>query len=257
MNGAEPTTHRTSGRIAIPGLWWKCAAGVLIAAECLAAFLVSPIRNELGIPTFSHQGHGAKLIFFHVPCAWLAVLAYLVAAWYATRVLIAIRKHPASVFQEDWKSATAMELGLLFGTLATVTGSIFSRNEWNMYWNWDPRQTSIVIVLLIFAAYAVLRGAVADSAVRARLAAAYTLLSVIPGLFLLIVLPRIIFTLHGGANAAVVGGGLGTDYRIVLYGLGLPGFLLLFTWMFQVRLRAHLLLDRVEPARSHTGGSTL
>jgi len=190
------------------------------------------------LPSFSMEGHGAKAVFFHVPCAWLTFLTFLAAAWYAGRFLRKLGQSGwQAVREDDHKCAAAMELGLLFAVLATVTGMIFSNNEWGRYWSWDPRQTSILVVLLIFAAYLVLRGAVEDPEKRARLASVYALVSVVPGIFLIWVLPRIVPTLHEGPNTAVIGGGLGGNYRLVLYGLCLPAFLALFTWLFQLRLR--------------------
>ena len=90
----------------------------------------------------------------------------------------------------------AVELGLLFGVLATVTGAIWARFMWGAYWNWDPRQTSIVIALLFYAAYLALRAAVEDEPTRRRLAAAYAVLGLAVAPFLFFVLPRLTFSLH-------------------------------------------------------------
>ncbi|MCC6728081.1 MAG: cytochrome c biogenesis protein CcsA [Chthonomonadales bacterium] len=231
------------------GLWWKAATALWMCAAIAAAFVyVGPVQTASGQPVFTMGGHGAKLIFFHVPCAWMACVAYVAAAWYAARYLARCRRPlPAGPPEDDLKSAAAMELGLLFAVLATVTGSIFSHNEWGMYWSWDPRQTSIVVVMLLFAGYLVLRGALDDPGVRARLSAAYAVVAVVPALFLIWVLPRIVETLHGFANEAVFVG-LGASFRLVLYGLALPAFIGLFTWMFQLRLRAMKLEWRRDEA---------
>jgi heme exporter protein C len=261
----------------VPGAWWKAITGLWMTAAILAGFLWVGAA-----PGFTMHGHGAKVIFFHVPCAWLASLAYVVAAAYAAGYLLAWRARAggppspplgyllvwwargssppsplesavsrairgASAWERrDRKCQTAMELGFLYAILTTVTGSIFSRNEWGSYWSWDPRQTSILILLLVFAAYLVLRGAVDDPDLRARLSSAYALISVVPGLFLLWVLPRIVETLH--PNQAAVGGGLTGHFRAGMYGLAVPAFLLLFTWLFLVRLRALLYVERREAA---------
>jgi heme exporter protein C len=223
----------------IPGFWWKLTTGLWMGLLIVAAFgYVGPVLDG-GRPMFTIGGHGAKAIFFHVPCAWLACLAYIVAAWYAGHYLRTLRQRgPIKSREDDFKCTAAMELGLLFAVLATITGSIFSHNEWGAYWSWDPRQTSILVVLLIFAAYLVLRGAIENPEARARLSSVYALVALVPGLFLIWVLPRIVPTLHEGPNRAVIGGGLGGSYRLVLYGLALPAFLALFIWLFQLRLRA-------------------
>ena len=216
----------------IKGLWWKLATGLGMACGIVASFVyVGPT------PGFSMSGHGAKMIFFHVPCAWLATVAYLAAAWYSVRYL---RERS---LEEDRKCAVSMELGMLFATGATITGSIFSYNEWGRYWSWDPRQTSILVILLIFAAYLVLRDALADPEKRARLCSVYALTAMAPGMFLIWVVPRVVSSLHGDANQAVVGGGLSGSYRPVLYGLILPSFIGLFCWLFEMRLRIKRLED--------------
>ena len=206
----------------------------------LAAFLrVGPVLNEKGQPLFTMGGHGAKVFFFHMPNAWLATLTYVMAAWYAVRYL---RGKDAL---DDLKCAASMELGLLFSILATVTGSIFAHNEWGSYWNWDPRETSIVVIMLIYAAYLVLRAAITEPDKRARLSSVYALVALVPGLFLIWVLPRIVSTLHSEANKGVVGGGIGGQARIVFYSLVMPAFLALFVWLFQLRVR----LMRLEARR--------
>jgi heme exporter protein C len=231
-----PTPERVDAR-GIPGLGWKLLTGALMSTMIVAAFQAEPIRNAAGAPTFHLGGHAAKIIFFHVPCAWLSILSLIVGVWFAVRTVRATRIEASNYRIEDAKCAAAMELGLLFAVLATVTGSIFSRIEWGMFWSWDVRQWSILIVMLLFMAYAALRGALVDPETRARLSASYAALSAIPGLFLYIVLPRVMQTLHSEANQAVVQGGLGTNYRIVLMGMSLPAFTLLYVWLFQLRVR--------------------
>lgn len=273
----------------ISGMWWKVAAGCWMTLSILAAFLYVRPAVQDGVPSFSMHGNGAKIIFFHVPCAWLACWGYVVASWFAAQHLVYLRRGastspsrahwapylglaamaflagPGAVkagalpallglayctwrpdARSDYASAVGMELGLVFAFLATVTGSIFSHNEWGAYWSWDPRQTSIVVILLIFAAYVVLRGAVIDPRVRGRVCAAYSLIAVVPALFLIWVLPRIVETLHSGPNQAVVGGGLGGGYKVVLWGLMLPAFFGLFAWMHDLGVRFKRVEERAE-----------
>ncbi len=152
--------------------------------------------------------------------------------------------------QSDIKCSTAMELGFVFSILTTITGSIFAHTEWHSYWNWDPRETSIVILLLIFAAYLVLRGSVTEPDTRARLSSAYVLVSVVPGLFLLWIVPQIIeTTLH---PKTVMGGALEGNYRLVLYGLSLPAYLGVFIWLFQLKVR----LEKIALRRSARSAET-
>ena len=110
-------------------------------------------------------GESGRILFFHVPNAWASFVAF-VAAGVVERALPLRPPRPA----HDHAAAAAVELGLLFCVLATVTGAIWARIQWGAYWNWDPRQTSITLALLFYGAYLVLRGAVEDRETRARLA---------------------------------------------------------------------------------------
>src|SRR4051812_7684295 len=122
----------------IEGLWWKSLCGLLMLFVIYGAFFVAK-----GAVNFIGTGDVARIIFFHVPVAIQCQLWYFVAAIYAVRVLIT----PAGAANRlaiDTKSGAAMELGFLASILATITGSIFASLEWNSYWNWDPRELSIV-----------------------------------------------------------------------------------------------------------------
>ena len=80
--------------------------------------------------------------------------------------------------------------------LSTVSGAIFSKLTWGAYWNWDPRQTTIFVLILIYGAYLTLRMAVTDEKIRAKVSAVYSLLSVLTVPFLVFILPRMYFSLH-------------------------------------------------------------
>lgn len=225
--------------------WWKWACGLLMTYVCFGAFYVA--KGATGFT--GGGGDTARIVFFHVPAAILSSVAYFVAAVYAFRFLMRDRS-----LETDAKSAVAMELGFLFCILATVTGSLFSHAQWGSYWNWDPRQTSIVVMLLIYAAYLALRGAVAENPEkRGRLTAVYILVTIVPAVFLIWVVPRIpaLASLHPPDTLARPAN-TSADYKAVLY----PSFLafaMLFTWMFQLRLRQIKLIMRRERARGYHG----
>ncbi|HLK61759.1 MAG TPA: cytochrome c biogenesis protein CcsA, partial [Chthonomonadaceae bacterium] len=146
----------------------------------------------------------------------------------------------------DAKSAICMELGFVYCILATITGSIFAYAEWNSFWNWDPRETSIVIMLLLYAAYLVLRGALAEHPQRrAKLAAVFAIVALIPGLFLIWVVPRLDNgTLHP-KTVLTDASSTSLSYKIVL-SISFLAFTLLFVWLFQLRLRAYRILARKQ-----------
>ena len=155
---------------------------LLTLAICAAIiFFVPPIKG---------LGDLAKIIFFHVPTAWVAVIAFFASAFFAARFL------KTREFYFDRLSERAARLGFIFVLLSTISGAIFSKLTWGAYWNWDPRQTTIFVLILIYGAYLTLRAAVSDEKIRAKVSAVYSLLSVLTVPFLVFILPRMYFSLH-------------------------------------------------------------
>ncbi len=120
---------------------------------------------------------------------------------------------------------------------------------WGAYWNWDPRQTSILISLLFYGAYLSLRGAVDDPEKRARLSAAYAIFGMVITPFLFWIVPRITYSLHPEpvVNAA---GKIDMESRMrqVLFASTL-GFTALFFWIHGLRTRLQAFADRKSAAR--------
>ncbi|MGE0641101.1 MAG: cytochrome c biogenesis protein CcsA [Thermoanaerobaculia bacterium] len=196
-----------------------------LSAVIVGAFYYAPLAEGF-------LGQSSRILFFHVPMAWVAFLAFVVAGVWSVRYLAAGRRP-----SDDLKAAAAVELGLLFGVLATATGAIWARVMWGAYWNWDPRQTSIVIALLFYAAYLALRNAVQDSQTRSRLSAAYAALGLVVSPFLFFVLPRLGFTLHPEPVINRTGKVAVESHMLQVLLAALVGFTALFFWMHSLRCR--------------------
>jgi len=205
-----------------------------ISAVIVAAFAWAPLAEGF-------VGQSSRILFFHVPAAWVSFVAFLAAGVWSVAYLARGRRR-----RHDEAAAAAVELGLVFCVLATLTGAIWARIMWGAWWNWDPRQTSIVLALVFYAAYLVLRGAVEDRETRARLAAAYAVLGLVVAPFLFFVLPRITFSLHPESviNAS---GKVEMESRMLTVLLtGSAGFTALFFWMHRLALRVRRLAARNE-----------
>lgn len=208
--------------------------GLWLAGVTVAGLLWAPTAAGF-------QGDSFRIVFFHVPQAWVAVLAFCV------NLVASIRYLRTRSSLDDARAGAAARLGLLFAILATVTGSIFAKLEWGMFWNWDPRETSIVILLLIYAAYFALRQAVADEERRASLAAAYAIFAFVTMPFLIFVVPRVYASLHPNLVEAAQGAvrfKMDPQMRLVLLS-SLAGFTGLFVWLYSLEVR----LARVLAAR--------
>ena len=155
---------------------------VLTLASLVAVFFI--------VPPAEGRGNYVRIAFFHIPTAWVAVVAFFGAAYWGARYLKTRELH------YDAKSARSAILGLIFTLMATVSGAVFSKLTWGAYWNWDPRQTTVFVLLLIYAAYVTLRMTMRDERARASSSAVYALFSFIAVPFLVFILPRMFFSLH-------------------------------------------------------------
>jgi heme exporter protein C len=202
------------------------ALGVWLVLVILAAFFYAP--SAAGF-----KGESARIVFFHVPQAWVAVLAFCVNLVASVRYLRT--RNPI----DDARAAAAARLGLVFSVLATVTGSLFANVMWNSFWNWDPREVSIVILLLIYAAYFALREAIPDDERRGSLSAAYAVLAFVTMPFLVFVVPRIYWSLHPDTIIGATGQlKLQMESRMLQVLLGsLVGFTGLFSWLYTLEVR--------------------
>jgi heme exporter protein C len=199
--------------------------------------MVSEPQNFLEFPLIPGLEEKARIIFFHVPVAWISVLGFIMALFYGIKYL------QTKNIEYDIKSVSSAGLGILFCLLATVTGSIWAKFNWGSFWNWDPRETSIIILLLIYGAYFALRSALASDEVRARLSAVYVILAGLTVPFFIFIMPRMVSGLHPGANGDMSSSMPVKQLHMPLNMLfvffcGLVGFSLLFFWLLNIRIRA-------------------
>ena len=117
------------------------------------------------VPTDAGQGIIQRIFYFHVPVAWVAFLAFFVT--FIAGIAYLSRRNP---FWDMVASASA-EIGLVFTTLILITGSIWARPMWGVWWTWDARLTSSLVLWLIYLSYFIVRSYIADEDRRARFAA--------------------------------------------------------------------------------------
>lgn len=190
----------------------------------------------------------ARIFLWHFPCPMLATFLLIYGAWCSFRVFQRFSLSPFHLGSEssyedklkwDLRSVAAMELGYLFCLLTMATGILFSMVQWGYPWSWDPRQTSFLIVLFLYAAYFALRFAYPDPAKRADYSAAYSLASILPAMFLFYVFPRIPYikglSLH--PTDTILDGGLKGQYGwAVLFILTLITILTVYLYKLRVRV---------------------
>jgi heme exporter protein C len=214
-------------------MWWKILMGLLITVVVISVFLMPPPQKELG--------DISRIFFFHVPVAWVTVLAFLVAM--VNSVLYLSRKDPVY----DLQAAVSSQVGFLFAILATVSGAIFAKNAWGSFWNWDPRETSVFILLLIYGAYLALRSAIEAEDRKANLSAVYSILAFVTVPFLVFVVPRVFQSLH--PTDSIVNSQIKIQMPplvLLVFLSSLLGFSLLFVWIYNLEIKVTILHKKIK-----------
>ncbi len=194
-----------------------------IAVTMVVALLMAPLVPVLEETT--------RVLYFHIPVAWLTVVAL---GWSMVNSVIYLVKRD---LRADDQAAAAAELGLVFCIAATVSGAIWAKAMWGAYWNWDPRETSIFFILLLYTAYLALRGSIEGEEKRARLSAIYSVAAFVAVPFLIFVVPRMYATLHPDPIINTRGK-VEMDPMIRWCFLSmLGGFTALYVWLQSLRVR--------------------
>jgi heme exporter protein C len=214
--------------ISLPAL-----AGAAAALMALAIALIF-----FYAPTDPDQGVSQRIFYFHVP---IALTAYAAFAWGAWKALLHLWKRPEGA---DLESYVAIHQGVIFGSLTLLTGSLWAKISWGVWWAWSDNQLVLFLVLFLFyCAYFMLRYSVDPGPARANMSAVYALFGVvlIPVSFLAIRLSRsfihpVVFTSHGPQM---------TGTQFLTFCVSLLAMLTLLATLYQLelagkRLDAHL-----------------
>jgi heme exporter protein C len=209
------------------------ATGLLIGGLALAFFWA---------PEDADQGFSQKIFYIHVPIALTAYACFAVGAWKAVRLLWTRER------RYDLESYTAIHMGVIFGLLTLLTGSIWAKISWGHWWTWGERQLVLFLILFLFySSYFMLRYSTDPGPRRERNSAVYALFGVvlIPVSFLAVriagtILHPTIFT-HEGANLP------GT--MLVSVAVSLAGMLALAATLYQVELAGKRIDARLRELR--------
>lgn len=204
----------------------------------LLAFVAAQVVGFLISPADRAMGHLQKIMYVHVPSAWVAMLGFfLVFVWSLLYLWRRDLKH-------DRLAASTAEVSVMFTGLTLALGSIWGRPTWGIWWTWDPRLTSTAIMLLIYVGYLALRSFTEDDDRRARWSSAVGILGFlnVPIVYFSVKWWR---TLHQ-VQTVDDSGAMTSEYAIALL-INTIAFMLLFAWL--VGLRAHVaLLERQREA---------
>jgi len=212
-------------------------------------------------PADRDQGDAVRIMYVHVPSVWLAYLAFIVTAL-ASGVHLFGKRHS---LQADRVAGASAEIGVVFMAVTLVTGMLWGRITWGVYWQWDARLTTTALLFISYVGYLAVRGLEGSREQRARRSAIVGLLAVleVPLVHWSVKLWR---SLHQEATV------LGTDLDVSLDGLmlfslfvGVVAFTLLFVWLLlhrsrmltMIDLSAESGLDRALAQRRAEGGASI
>jgi heme exporter protein C len=193
-------------------------------------------------PTDADQGFSQRIFYFHVP---IALTAYACFAWGAWKALRYLRTRDE---RADVESYVAIHQGVVFGALTLITGSVWAKASWGVWWSWSENQLVLFLVLFLFyCAYFMLRYSVEPGPQRANMSAVYALFGVvlIPVSFLAIRLSQhfihpVVFNSHGPQM---------TGSQFFTFCFSLAAMLLLFATLYNVELAGKRLDAHVRELR--------
>ena len=162
-------------RFANPARFNRLADRILPFAGVLTvfAFAVGLYLALVASPADYQQGESVRIMYVHVPAAWMAVFAYVVMAGASFTALV--WRHPLALIA----GRAAAPIGAVFTALALISGALWGKPMWGTYWVWDGRLTSVLILFFLYLGYMALWSAFEDEDKAGRAAAVLALVGVV------------------------------------------------------------------------------
>lgn len=214
--------------------WWK-VLGVFLVLYTVVGGILFPVPR---LPIIQES---IRNLYFHVPMWFGMILLFTGSLVYAIKYL------RSSERTHDLYSVEFANAGVLFGILGLVTGMIWAQFTWGQWWSWDPKQNAAAISVLIYLAYGVLRGSIAEEGQRAKISAVYNVLAFSAMIPLIFILPRLQDSLHPGAGGNPGFNIYDLDGRMrAIFYPAIIGWTLLGTWLASLRIRTRRIEDQLD-----------
>ncbi|MEK7245028.1 MAG: heme ABC transporter permease [Pseudomonadota bacterium] len=235
---ANPARFLKLARVVQP---W--AAGIALGLGAAGLYL-----GLVASPPDYQQGESVRIMYVHVPAAWMALFCYTVLA--VASAVALIWKHPLA----DLAAKATAPVGAAFTFLALLTGSLWGKPMWGTWWVWDARLTSVLVLFFLYLGYIALNGAFDDPARGAKASAVLALVGFVN-------VPIIKFsvdwwnTLHQPASVLRAGGPAIHESMLAPLLLMALAFKAYFVWVLLIRIRAEIVAGKIRAARLRATGS--
>jgi heme exporter protein C len=208
-----------------------------LGISALLALGVSAVLSLIVAPPDAVQGEVQRIMYVHVPAAWLAYLSFFVV-FVASIAYLRTKKT-----RWDRVAAASAEIGVLFTALAIVLGMLWGKPVWGTWWTWDPRLTTTAVLLLIYVSYLAIRRITDNPSRRARWAAVVGIVGFIdvPIVHLSVVWWR---SLHQGSTVFRLGGPEIQGTMLLALLVGVAAFTVTYAYLMTLRLRVGRLEER-------------
>lgn len=227
------TRGRSSGRA-------TTALGITTAAS----MLVLLAGALLWAPTDRLQGDVQRIFYIHVPAAWIGMLGFAVV--FVASIAYLVTRNA----RWDRLAASSAEVGVVFTTGVMLTGPLWGRPVWGVYWDWDPRLTSFFVLWLLYISYLVLRSYVAEPTRRARYSAVLGIIAFLD-VPLVYVSVRWWRSLHPGPVVANPEGPQLPGSMLAVLLVGVAAFTLFYLLLLRLRIDNAVREDELAAPRRH------
>jgi heme exporter protein C len=204
-------------------------------------FLVAMAAIFLFVPTEQTEGPVQRIMYIHIPSAWLSFFAFFIV--FICSILFLWKK------EREWDiyAHASAEIGVIFCSLVLITGPIWAKPIWGTWWVWDARLTSTLILWLIYVAYLMLRAQTDAGSMRARYAAVLGIVGFlnIPFIHFSVLWWRTFHPQPKVISSEGFGKGMETSMLITL-GISLCAFTLLYFLLMGQRVRQEKLKDEID-----------
>ena len=218
----------------VSGIWIKILSAIILIAMSVNLYMIF-----LFAPEERSMGHVQRIFYFHVPIDWTMFLAFFLV-FIGSIMFLWKRNHKYDVLAHS-----SAEIGVVFATLAIISGSLWARPAWNVWWVWSPRLTTFLIMWFTYIAYLMLHGFVDNEEQRARFSSVF-------GICAFVNIPVVYFStrlwndIHPGQ---VIGGGensgLDPEMRITFF-VSLFTFTLFFIFLLILRIRLQNIIESLD-----------